>query len=100
MPKGDRLLPHRLSLRVLTWTLAILDDQPAELLPPRLCVPICMWHFHRPNKERSPHVGGPMPAHRARFPASLHAISLGYMHSMLSLDRAYMMDELEGLIVF
>lgn len=33
-------------------------------------------------------------------PGFLHAISLGYMHSMLSLDRAYLMDELEGLIVF
>lgn len=74
MPKDDRLpglLPHHSPLRVSTWTLAILDDQPAELTPPRLYVPICMWHFHRSKKK-----GTPMSVDQCRLtvPGFLHAI--------------------------
>lgn len=71
MPKDDRTAPTSLTLASPTWTLAILDDQPAELTPPRLYVPICMWHFHRPKK-----LGAPMSVDQCRLtaPGFLHAI--------------------------
>lgn len=101
MPKGDNsLLPHQPPLPVSTWTL-VLRDTGRSAGRTHTSAALCA-NLHVASSQAKQRGGPPMWWTNAGSLCQVSCALLrpGYMHGMLSLDRAYMMNELEGLIVF
>jgi hypothetical protein len=101
MPKVNRLLPHKSPLPVSTWTLVLRNSGRSVGRTHTSAAPCANLHVAFSQAKQSK---GAPPCWWTNA-GSLCQVSctlfrLGDMHGMLSLDRAYMVDELEGLIVF